>query len=794
MEKKTKKLQGDKQLTTPQDSTKNAGPKNEDNPPRRGGTRGKSNHQLRQAPAQNKQKPAPRDRQQRGRPQGRGKPSQPKTRRDYSIAKLDAAIGLLAGGRSGRNTGAGGKGAGGRDNSRFKKPRKKQLQLPRTDSRPTCLLQTPPPQRILCRHKRTELTRFKEKSKWNRPTDRDPALETFIMAVEKEILEHQKITAEPLKKNISELERKALVELKKMTNVIIKPADKGSAVVIIKREDYIQEALRQLNNKDHYRKVNHCLSEEHATKVRHTLLHLREDGTIDDTTYNYLSPPVCPMTPIFYLLPKIHKKGNPGRPILSANDCATERISEFADFHLRPLHTTDFLRRLNKLGKVPQNAILVILDVSSLYTNIPTDEGIQACREALQNDPADVPTEAICQLLDRILHLNNLEFNEEHYIQVQGTALGTRVAPSYANIFMGHFEDRFVYKRTVRPWIWWRYIDDIFAVWTRSEEELKSFIQDLNQAHRTIKFTVETSKTTINFLDVTASPMDSSCAYDASAQAQADTEKRPLSSGITSRKGVTKRPYWTPPSLVHRSAPGKTHYRKRHPQAPQDRTVLVTTYSSPHLPPLHTIIKKYWNLVQLSSRTRDIFQDPPLVAYRRNKNIKDMLVRARISKENRNFFLKFVPSGSFPCEKNRCTNCAFVKKANNFKSHRTGKCYAIRTHINCQSKNIVYLIQCKKCGVQYVGETKQTLANRLNGHRSAINTCTKKDTPVSAHFNQTHHSMGDLEILGIEKLCYTGNEDLTRQRRLQRESYWIHQLRTLHPDGLNQESLEITRV
>ncbi|KAI8495641.1 hypothetical protein Bbelb_266130 [Branchiostoma belcheri] len=553
------------------------------------------------------------------------------------------------------------------------------------------------------------------------------------MAVEKEILEHQKITAEPLKKNISELKRKALAELKKLTNVIIKPADKGSAVVIMKREDYKQEALRQLNNKDHYRKVNHCVSEEHATKVRRTLLHLREDGTIDDTTYNYLSPPVCPRTPIFYLLPKIHKKGNPGRPILSANDCATERISEFADFHLRPLHTTDFLRRLNKLGKVPQNAILVTLDVSSLYTNIPTDEGIQACREALQNDPADVPTEAICQLLDRILHLNNLEFNEEHYIQVQGTALGTRVAPSYANIFMGHFEDRFVYKRTVRPWIWWRYIDDIFAVWTRSEEELKSFIQDLNQAHRTIKFTVETSKTTINFLDVTASPMDSSCAYDASAQAQADTEKRPLSSGITSRKGVTKRPYWTPPSLVHRSAPGKTHYRKRHPQAPQDRTVLVTTYS-PHLPPLHTIIKKYWNLVQLSSRTRDIFQDPPLVAYRRNKNIKDMLVRARIPKENRNFLDKFVPSDSFPCEKNRCTNCAFVKKANNFKSHRT------------------------------------------------------------AHFNQTHYSMGDLEILGIERLSYTGNEDLTRQRRLQRESYWIHQLRTLHPDGLNQESLEITRV
>ncbi|KAI8516763.1 corticospinal neuron axon guidance through spinal cord [Branchiostoma belcheri] len=404
--------------------------------------------------------------------------------------------------------------------------------------------------------------------------------------------------------------------------------------------------------------------------------------------------------------------------------------------------------------------------------------------------------------------------------------MGTRVAPSYANIFMGHFEDRFVYKRTVRPWIWWRYIDDIFAVWTRSEEELKSFIQDLNQAHRTIKFTVETSKTTINFLDVKVNISEGDITTDLYTKPtdkhqyllRNSAHPKHCKLGIPYGQFLRIRRICSNTSRYREKASEFRHHfqkrgyeetlldaaitraqersredtlQKRTPTTPQDRTVLVTTYS-PHLPPLHTTIKKYWNLLQLSSRTKDIFKDPPLVAYRRNKNIKDMLVRARIPKENRNFLEKFVPSGSFPCGKNRCTNCAYVKKANNFKSHRTGKCYAIRTHINCQSKNIVYLIQCKKCGVQYVGETKQTLANRLNGHRSAINT--KKDTPVSAHFNQTHHSVGDLEILGIERLRYTGNEDLTRQRRLQRESYWIHQLRTLHPDGLNQESLEITRV
>ncbi|XP_066302861.1 uncharacterized protein [Branchiostoma lanceolatum] len=234
--------------------------------------------------------------------------------------------------------------------------------------------------------------------------------------------------------------------------------------------------------------------------------------------------------------------------------------------------------------------------------------------------------------------------------------------------------------------------------------------------------------------------------------------------------------------------PREDTLKEKRPTTPRDRTVLVTTYS-PHLPPLQTIIRKYWYILQISARTKDIFKEPALFAYRRNKNIKDILVRAQVPKENKNFLEKFVPPGSFPCGKHRCFTCIYVKMAKNFQSHRTGKQYTIRAHINCQSKNIIYMIRCKKCGVQYVGETKQTLANRLNGHRSSIKT--KKDTPVSAHFNQPDHSMEDLEVLGIEKLRYTGQEDSTRQHRLHRESYWIHQLRTLHPDGLNQESLEI---
>ena len=92
----------------------------------------------------------------------------------------------------------------------------------------------------------------------------------------------------------------------------------------------------------------------------------------------------------FYLLPKIHKAGNPGRPIVSANGHPTEKISEFVDLHLQPhVHslpsylqdTTDFLRKQDAMGPLPPETLLVSMDVTSLYTNIPHEDGIKACEE-----------------------------------------------------------------------------------------------------------------------------------------------------------------------------------------------------------------------------------------------------------------------------------------------------------------------------------------------------------------------------------------------------------------------------
>ena len=85
--------------------------------------------------------------------------------------------------------------------------------------------------------------------------------------------------------------------------------------------------------------------------------------------------------------------------------------------------------------------MLVTLDVSSLYTNIPHNEGIDACRHFLDTrTDRHIPTETLCDLLRMILTMNNFTFNQEHYLQVHGTAMGTKMAPSFANLFLGIFE------------------------------------------------------------------------------------------------------------------------------------------------------------------------------------------------------------------------------------------------------------------------------------------------------------------------------------------------------------------
>ena len=142
-----------------------------------------------------------------------------------------------------------------------------------------------------------------------------------------------------------------------------------------------------------------------------------------------------------------------------------------------------------------------------IYTNIPIHEGREAVIQNLplnQDQPPLQPQPVVIgELIDIVLQNNVFEFNDKHYLQKQGTAMGTKMAPSYANLFMGKIEKQL--QNLGKPHIhtWKRFIDDIFVIWTGSKEDFHTYMEQINQIHDTIKFTYEASNTEVTFLDVT---------------------------------------------------------------------------------------------------------------------------------------------------------------------------------------------------------------------------------------------------------------------------------------------------
>ena len=103
----------------------------------------------------------------------------------------------------------------------------------------------------------------------------------------------------------------------------------------------------------------------------------------------------------------------------------------------------------------------------------------------------DPSTESLVDVLTLVLKCNNFEFNGDHYLQVQSTAMGTIMAPSYANLFMRHLKRTLTVPLKLHMWL--RFIDDIDIQWRHGRTDLHEFLDKANTFHKTIKFTSEFS-------------------------------------------------------------------------------------------------------------------------------------------------------------------------------------------------------------------------------------------------------------------------------------------------------------
>ncbi|KAM4038422.1 uncharacterized protein ACNLHF_016745 [Anomaloglossus baeobatrachus] len=315
--------------------------------------------------------------------------------------------------------------------------------------------------------------------------------------------------------NLAVKHQRALEELRKLEGVIIKPADKGGNVVVWPSAMYEREVYKQLRNTDFYQMLPSNPTNGFLTQLTLILENALASGTITKKMYDGLLPDM-PVTPTFYLLPKIHKNPRvpPGRPIVSGIGGLCDAVCKFIDFYLQPLvetlpshvrDTSDVLRRINGLT-VERGILLATLDVETLYTNICHEHGLQAVEYFLGMSNWAPPLQhLILELLEFVLTHNAFTFGERFFLQRRGTAMGAACAPSYANLFLGYWErevfgDGVPASSHVQCWL--RFIDDIFVIWGGTALELEGFVRHLNSNSYNIYLTYQADPSRVDFLDI----------------------------------------------------------------------------------------------------------------------------------------------------------------------------------------------------------------------------------------------------------------------------------------------------
>ena len=598
--------------------------------------------------------------------------------------------------------------------------------------------------------------------------------------------------------------------------------------------DYLREGYRQLSDNKYYTKLIDDPTDTIAKNVTKTLAQMRHKGLITEKNFEHLAPDNCTEAR-FYMLPKIHKKGVPGRPICSSVNHPTSRISKLVDEHIKEYvpetksyirDTQDVIKKIKSLGPIPEGAILCTLDVSSLYTNIPNNEGILAVAAKLRQDPTKGPiANFILDLLKLVLHSMNFNFNGDHYLQTGGTAMGTSLAPNYANLFMDRFETKALEGYPLKPLTWKRFIDDIFMVWTHGEDSLNKFIEYLNSLHETIKFTHEVSYTQIDFLDTTVKfgqnrelittlynkPTDTHLYLEhSSAHPNSILTKGPYGQYLRLRRicsldtDFELNAYKLTGYYLKRGYPFKSlkkHYHRARkfnqdelldtvPRSESELPVMVTQFN-PTNPPIGALVRNNWNIIQNTEELTKIFKDKPIVGYRRLPNLRDILTSSSINYPPTPKPLGTAPPHVSVCTRlGKCTYCPKLKKleqVTSFSSKRIFKCQGLppKHKITCELSNVIYIINCNQSGLQYIGETKRPIRNRMYEHYSSVQKfIAEKSTPVSRHFTQKNHSVRNMEFCILQWMGDPTSPNATTRRRRQ-ELYFIWAFPTLHPAGIN---------
>lgn len=332
-----------------------------------------------------------------------------------------------------------------------------------------------------------------------------------------------------------------LISLRNRTDLVFKPADKNLGITVMTYEHYRSLVLEHLLDTSTYKPlpledVDNSKSPAQQMHVKkayarlrrvlseHKRLYASTFGTrLVDQLPQSLSKLARSLLQLsssdslrsagkFYILPKLHKPKLSSRPIASCINTLTYHASKYLDNVLQPimkslpticLSTWEALVKIDQLHSLPDSTCIVTADVKNLYPSIPINFGITCMKDILTNHPLLNPGDLnfVLDLLRWVLENNYIAFENQTYLQISGTAMGTPVAVSYANIVLHCIERKCLSPISGSVILYLRYIDDLFIVMS-STQAGQQFITAFNGMNPSIQLDAVNIGTAGIFLDM----------------------------------------------------------------------------------------------------------------------------------------------------------------------------------------------------------------------------------------------------------------------------------------------------
>ena len=400
-----------------------------------------------------------------------------------------------------------------------------------------------------------------------------------------------------------------------------------------------------------------------------------------------------------------------------------------------------------------------------------------------------------------MLENNHFHFDDSYYLQIKGTAMGTKVAPTYATLVMGFLEEKLynelpgIFDQQFSLYIkenWKRYLDDCFIFWTKSEENLERFHSLINNLHESIKFTMEKNEKTLPFLDILIIKEGAKIITDLYCK-ETDTHQyldfrschpshtkrnipfnmaRRICTIVTDgnlrakrlqelRVYLSRQNY--PKNLISsginkaKEIPISTlrNVRRRENNDLDNIPFVVT-----HNPRNHNILyaaKRFFPILEQSENMNNLVKMSQIINSRRQPpNLKKLLTRAKFSTTR--------STGVKKCGDPRCGTCDYIEEGDKI-TLKTGEELRANASMDCKSANIIYCATCPTCGENYIGQSNKLNA-RVRVHKQQVKDPSVRNTPCCEHF--ANCGRGKFKIFPFFKM-WNDNDDLRRAK----EDYFI---------------------